>query len=183
MTRRSILMVLIAAVMVAAALADGGCIGTIRDMMSPATPTPAPSTPTTMPTATPAPTAEATPVPQHVDLIYTAPLEAGKSNNSTIHVLTGTITYNGEPANGFEVLVDTVSGYEYGNKTTADGYFQVTFRDDWSPTYHMKITDASNIVIYSDKEPRPVNQTGPLKIKITVPSSKQISVTITPPVY
>jgi hypothetical protein len=118
-----------------------------------------------------------------VDLIYARPLEAGASTNtSCLRVLTGTITYNGDPANAYTVLVDTVEGCEYGNKTRPDGGFQVAFMDDGSPTYVMKVVDTSGIVIYADNERRPVNQTGPFVIEFDVPSSKQISVTITPPV-
>lgn len=183
MTGKNTIIILIATLMVVVALADAGCVGTIRDIVLPSTPTPMPATPTPLPTvtATPRPTAvPATPTP-HVDLIYTRPLEAGVNNNTSgIHVLTGTVTYNGDPANAYGILVDTAEGYEYGNKTNADGRFQVTFRDDGSPTYFMKITDASNIVIYSDKTLHPVNQTGPYAVKIEVPASKQISVTITP---
>ncbi len=168
-------LVLIAISIVAISLAIAGCAGAfIRE------PTPTPDvTATPVVTATPSPT----PVPTitgPVDLIFTRPLESGMNNSSAIHVLTGNITYNGDPAVGYIVLVDTVNGCEYGNRTDPNGKFRVTFRDDWSPTYTMKVVDTSDCVIYADRTPRPVGQTGPFAITIEVPSSKQIHVSVTP---
>ena len=37
------------------------------------------------------------------------------------------------------------------------GCISVTFRDDWSPTYVVKIIDNLNTVIYTDKVPRQDN--------------------------
>lgn len=175
-TDKNTKLVLIAILIVAISLTIAGCSGAF--IRAP-TPTPAAPTPTPIVTATPLPT----PVPTitgPVDLIFTRPLESGANNTSAIHVLTGNITYNGDPAAGYIVLVDTVNGCEYGNRTGADGKFQVTFRDDWSSTYTLKIVDTSDCVIYADRTPRPVSETGPFAISIEVPSSKQIHVSIAP---
>ncbi len=185
MTNKNVILILIAVMIVAATLADAGCIGAIRSVVVPDTPTstptplPATPTPTTNVTATPIPTSVPT-IPAHIDLIYTLPPEAGVKQNSTIHNIYGNITYNGKPAVGYEVLVDTINGSEYGNKTDANGLFSVTFRDDWSPTYIVKIVDNSNSFIYTDQVPRFVNQTGLINVQIDVPSTKVITVSITP---
>lgn len=176
MTDKNAKLVLIAILIVAISLATAGCAGAFIKA-----PTPTPAAPTPMPvvTATPLPT----PVPTitgPVDLIFTRPLESGANNASAIHVLTGNITYNSDPVAGYIVLVDTANGCEYGNRTDADGKFKVTFRDDWSPTYILKVVDTSDCVIYADRTPRPVSETGPFAIAIEVPSTKQIYVTITP---
>jgi hypothetical protein len=185
MTNKNVILILIAVMIVAATLADAGCIGAIRNIVVPETPTltptPIPATPTPMPnvTATPTPTPMPT-APGHVDLIYTLPPEAGVKQNSSIHNIYGNITYNGNPAIGYEVLVDTINGSEYGNKTDANGLYSVTFRDDWSPTYVLKIIDNLNVLIYTDKLPRFVNQTGLISVQISSPSTNVITVSITP---
>ncbi|HTY89825.1 MAG TPA: hypothetical protein VMC84_01480 [Methanocella sp.] len=186
MINKKAILILIAVMIVAVTLADSGCVGALRSYIESIAPsittTPTPASPTPLP----APTTTATPLPKptapvHIDLIYTAPLESGiDSNASGVHVLTGNITYNGVPASGFEVLVDTRGGFEYGNKTDSKGKFIVGFHDDWSPTYYLKVADEKNVIIYSDKAPHPVNQTGPFWIQFEVPETKQISVTITP---
>lgn len=181
MTANKIRPLLIAVVIVALTLANAGCVGSfVRNIVATPTPTPVPATPTPVPTitATPVPTPLPT-IAGPVDLIFTKPLEAGANDNSAKHVLTGNITYNGYPAEGFAVLVDTIDGCEYGNRTNAEGEFHVTFRDDGSPTYVMKIADNTECIIYT-AAPHPVNETGPFSIRIEVPSSKQISVSITP---
>lgn len=187
MTNRNSILILIVVVLVAAMLANAGCIGAIRDAVIPATPTPTstalPATPTPMSNATATPIPTPTPTisaSAHVDQIYTLPLEAGVQQNSTIHAIYGNITYNGNPATGYEVLVDTINGSEYGNKTDANGLYSVTFRDDWSPTYVVKILDNLNVLIYTDKVPRFVNQTGLINVQINSPSTNVITVSITP---
>ena len=165
-------------------MADAGCVGALRSFLDNSAPsvttTPTPASPTPLPTATPAPTPAPT-APVHVDIIYSAPLEAGGVDNSSpVHVITGYITYNGDPAKGYNVIVDTWKGYEYGNQTDSKGNFKVTFRDNHCPTYTMKVANENNIILYADKSNRSVDQTGPYNIDIERPSSGQISVTITP---
>ncbi len=185
MTNKNAILILIAVMIVAATLADAGCIGAIRSIVVPEAATPTPLPATTTPTATitvtdtPTPTPVST-MPPHIDQIYTLPLEAGVKQDSAIHTIYGNITYNGKPANGYEVLVDTINGSEYGNKTDANGLYSVTFRDDWSPTYVVKIVDNLNNVLYTDQEPRRVIQTGLISVRITVPSTNVITVSITP---
>jgi hypothetical protein len=158
MTNKNAILILAAIIIVAVMLSDAGCVGAMRYITSrsTSTPTPAPE-PSPLPTA--AATATSTPrptAPVHVDLIYTRPLEAGANNTTAIHVITGSIVYNGDPVNGYAVIVDTVDGCEYGNKTNAKGEFQVAFRDDGSPTYVMKVANTLNLVLYTDKTPRPL---------------------------
>ncbi len=176
MTAKNAKLAIIAISLVAISLATAGCAGAFikAPTPTPAAPTPSPTV-TAMPSPTPAPT-----IAGPVDLIFTRPLESGANNNSPVHVLAGNISYNGDPAVGYIVLVDTVNGCEYGNRTGDDGKFKVTFRDDWSPTYVMKVVDTSDCIIYADRIPRPVSETGPFAISIEVPSSKQIRVSVTP---
>jgi hypothetical protein len=115
-----------------------------------------------------------------VDIIFTPPPEAGYNQSTPIQNLTGTITVNGKPAVGYEVLIVTAPGFEYGNFTRSDGGFIVRFRQDNSSTFLMKLDNAQDILIYQDKVPRPMSYTGPMTITITIPSTNIESINITP---
>jgi hypothetical protein len=95
------------------------------------------------------------------------------------HYIHGTITFNRQPTSEYHVIVSTDKGNEYGNVTDANGNFNVTFPDDGSATYKIKLADRGNNLVYQDSLPRYVNATGPMNISIEVPATNRMNVTIT----
>ncbi len=137
---------------------------------------PAPS-PTPAPTAAPTPTPMAT-APQNITV--TLPPGAPTATVTVTHYIHGTILFNNQPTAQYNVLVVTEKGSEYGNTTDANGNFNVTFPDDGSATYQIKLADSGYNIIYADNLPRYMNATGPMSISIEVPGPNQINVTISP---
>jgi hypothetical protein len=128
------------------------------------------------------PTAEATPTPMATapqNITVTLPPGSPSATVTITHYITGTVTFNKAPTSNYKVLVDTDKGNQYGAPTDANGKFNVTFPDDGSATYKLKLSDSSNSIVYQDRLPRYLNATGPMNISIEVPATNQMNVTIT----
>jgi hypothetical protein len=138
---------------------------------SPAAPTP---TPTPSVNATPTPMATA---PQNITV--TLPPGSPTAIVTITHYIHGTILFNKQPTTNYHVLVVTDKGNEYGGATDASGLFNVTFPDDGSATYKIKLADSGNNIVYQDNLPRYMNATGPMNVSIEVPSTNKMNVTIT----
>ncbi len=136
----------------------------------------------TSPAPTVTPTIAATPTP-----LATAPqnitvtLQPGEPTAivTITHYIHGMITYNKQPTAQYYVIVETDKGNEYRNVTDANGNFNVTFPDDGSATYRIKLADSGNNLIFQDRLPRYMNATGPMNISIEIPSTNKMNVTIT----
>jgi len=140
------------------------------------------TSPTPAPTLTPTPTVVATPTPLATapqNITVTLPPGYPTTIVTITHYIHGTILFNKQPTSNYHVIVATDKGGEYGNATDANGNFNVTFPDDGSATYMIKLADSGNNLIYQDKLPRYMNATGPMSISIEVPAANQINVTIT----
>jgi hypothetical protein len=134
------------------------------------------------PTITPTPTVAATPTPLATapqNITVTLPPGAPTETVTITHYIHGIITFNGQPTSAYHVIVDTDKGNEYGNVTDASGNFNVTFPDDGSATYTIKLADSGNNLVYQDSLPRYMNATGPMNISIEVPATNRMNVTIT----
>ena len=162
--KRSIIFALI----IVLALSAAGCVTSPAPSPTPVPPTATASIPTPPPLAT---------APENITV--TLPPGSPSATVTVTHYITGAITYNGQPTGNYNVLVDTDKGNEYGNVTDASGNFNVTFADDGSATYKIKLSDSSNMIIYQDSLPRYMNHTGPMNIKIEVPAPNQMNVSIT----
>jgi hypothetical protein len=125
-----------------------------------------------LPTPTPLVTAPA-------NITVTLPPGTPTATLTITHFIHGTITYNKQPTSNYRVLIDTDKGNEYGNVTDANGNFNVTFPDDGSATYKIKLVDSGNNIIYQDSLPRYLNGTGPMNINVEVPATNQVNVSIT----
>jgi hypothetical protein len=156
------------AITIVLALSIAGCVTTPT-----ATPTPTP-TPTIVPTPTPIVTAPA-------NITVTLPPGQSAGTITIQHYIHGTITFNHQPTSNYYVLIDTDKGNEYGNNSTiTNGNFNVSFMDDGSTLYWIKIVDTGGNIIYKDSQPRYLNNTAPMNISVEVPATNQIIVTVTP---
>ncbi len=136
------------------------------------------TTPTPTPTITPTPTA--TPiVTAPANITVTLPPGTPSATVTITHYIHGKISYNQQPTAGYRVLVATDKGNQYTNATDANGNFNVTFLDDGSLTYMIRLLDSNNNTIYQDTLPRYLNYTGPMNISIEVPGTTGTNVTIT----
>jgi hypothetical protein len=95
------------------------------------------------------------------------------------HYIHGKISYSQQPAPSYTVVVNTDKGNQYSNKTDANGNFNVTFLNDGSETYKLKLLDSNNNTVYQDSLPRYLNATGPMNISIEVLGTTPTNVTIT----
>ncbi len=131
---------------------------------------------------TPTPTVAATPTPLATapqNITVTLPPGTPTSVVTITHYINGTITFNKQPTSVYHVIIETDKGNDYGNVTDANGNFYVTFPDDGSATYMIKLADSGNNLIYQDSLPRYLNATGPMSISIEVRGPNPTNVTIT----
>jgi hypothetical protein len=124
------------------------------------------------PTATPIVTAPA-------NITVTLPPGTPSANVTMTHYIHGKISYSQQPAPAYTVVVNTDKGNQYSNRTDVNGNFNVTFLNDGSETYKLKLIDSNNNTVYQDSLPRYLNATGPMNISIEVPGTTGTNVTIT----